>query len=203
MCKFASFVLTKDKVLWVPDSDSHEEIISKHNLHADGARGTNILRVEITPSDTQTEFTDYASWVYRIDQDTRPSWFDAEYDEKRVREELIVRAKIGFKVIGARVDDITPAWLYPYLKKHRGTFGGNLEVWGRAKLDALAQVGGNLVVWGSAKLDALAQVGGNLVVGGSAKLDALALTKVGGNLEVWGRAKLDAPLLKPSVDKKG
>ena len=194
MCKFASFVLTKDKVLWVPDNDSHEEIISKHNLHADGARGTNILRVEITPSDTQTEFTDYASWVYRIDQDTRPSWFDAEYDEKRVREELIVRAKIGFKVIGARVDDITPAWLCPYLKKHRGTFGGNLEVGGSAKLDALAltKVGGNLVVWGSAKLDALAltKVGGNLVVWGSAKLDALALTKVGGNL--WGSAKLDA-----------
>ncbi len=205
MCKFASFVLTKDKVLWVPDSDSHEEIISKHNLHADGARGTNILRVEITPSDTQTEFTDYASWVYRIDQDTRPSWFDAEYDEKRVREELIVRAKIGFKVIGARVDDITPAWLYPYLKKHRGTFGGNLVVWGSAKLDALAQVGGNLVFGDSAKLDALAltKVGGNLEVWGRAKLDALALTKVGGNLVVGGSAKLDAPLLKPSVDKKG
>jgi hypothetical protein len=194
MCKFASFVLTKDKVLWVPESDSHEKIISKHNLHADGARGTNILRVEITPSNTQTEFTDYASWVYRIDQDTRPSWFDAEYDEKRVREELIVRAKIGFKLISARVDDITPAWLCPYIKKHRGTFGGNLLVGGSAKLDALAltKVGGNLLVGGSAKLDALAQVGGNLVVGGSAKLDALALTKVGGNLEVGGSAKLDA-----------
>jgi hypothetical protein len=98
---------------------------------------------------------------------------------------LIVRAKIGFKLISARVDDITPAWLCPYIKKHRGTFGGNLEVWGSAKLDALAQVGGNLEVWGSAKLD------------------ALALTKVGGNLVVWGSAKIDALLLKTSVDKKG
>ena len=169
MCKFASFVLTKDKVLWIPDSDSHEEIISKHNLHADGARGTNILRVEITPSDTQTEFTDYASWVYRIDQDTRPSWFDAEYDEKRTREELISRAKAGFKFIEARVIDVMPAWLDPYIKKHRGIFGGNLVVHGDAKLDALA----------------LTKVGGNLEVRGSAKLDALA--QVGGNLEVWGR----------------
>ena len=156
MCKFASFVLTKDKVLWVPDSDSHEEIISKHSLHADGVRGTNILRVEITPSDKQTDFTDYSSWVYRIDQDKMPSWFDAELDEKRTREELLVRAKAGFKLIGATVNDVTPVWLDPYIKKHRGIFGGNLVVWGSAKLDALAltKVGGNLVVGGSAKLDA-------------------------------------------------
>jgi hypothetical protein len=181
MCKFASFVLTKDKVLWLPDSDSHEEIISKNNLHADGARGPNILRVEITPRDTQIDFADYASWVYQIDQDTRPSWFNAEYDEKRVRGELIARAKVGFKLIGATVNDVIPLWLYPYLKKHRGIFGGNLKVWGSAKLDALAltKVGGNLEVWGSAKLDALAQVGGNLEVGGSAKLDAPLLKKKG------------------------
>jgi hypothetical protein len=194
MCKFASFVLTKDKVLWLSDSDAHEDIISKHNLHADGVRGTNILRVEITPSDTQTDFADYASWVYLIDQDTRPAWFDAERDEKRTREELVVRAKAGFILIGATIGNVVPAWLALYIEKHRGIFGGNLVVGGSAKLDALAltKVGGNLVVGGSAKLDALAQVGGNLVVWGSAKLDALALTKVGGNLEVGGSAKLDA-----------
>ena len=165
MCKFASFVLTKDKVFWLPDSDSHENIITKHNLHADGIRGTNILRVEITPSDTQIDFADYASWVYRIDQDTRPSWFNAEYDEKRVRGELIARAKVGFKLIGATVNDVIPLWLYPYLKKHRGIFGGNLKVGGSAKLDALAltKVSGNLEVGSSAKLDALAQVGGCLL----------------------------------------
>jgi hypothetical protein len=156
MCKFASFVLTKDKVLWLPDSDSHEEIISKNNLHADGARGPNILRVEITPRDTQIDFADYASWVYQIDQDTRPSWFNAEYDEKRVREELIARAKVGFKLIGATVNDVIPSWLYPYLKTHRGIFGGNLAIQGSARLDALAltKVGGNLKVWSSARLDA-------------------------------------------------
>ncbi len=185
MCKFASFVLTKDKVLWLSDSDAHEDIISKHNLHADGVRGTNILRVEITPSDIQTDFADYASWVYRIDQDTRPAWFDAERDEKRTREELVVRAKAGFILIGATIVNVVPAWLALYIEKHRGIFGGNLEVGGSAKLDALA----------------LTKVGGNLVVGGSAKLDALALTKVGGNLVVESSAKLDAPLLKTSTKK--
>ena len=51
MCKFASFVLTKDREFWSDKSDSYEDIISKHNLHADGARGPNILRVEISPTD--------------------------------------------------------------------------------------------------------------------------------------------------------
>jgi hypothetical protein len=41
-------------------------------------------------------------------------------------------------------------------------------------------VGGDLDVYGSAKLDALTTVGGKLAVYGSAKLDAPALTTVGG-----------------------
>ncbi len=141
------------------ESDALADRIEAHfaaNGCADGVRGTNILRVEITPSDIQTDFADYASWVYRIDQDTRPAWFDAERDEKRTREELVVRAKAGFILIGATIVNVVPAWLALYIEKHRGIFGGNLEVGGSAKLDALAltKVGGNLVVESSAKLDA-------------------------------------------------
>ena len=49
MCKFASFVLTKDRELWLPESDSHADIIERYGLHADGAQGPNIVKVEIAP----------------------------------------------------------------------------------------------------------------------------------------------------------
>ena len=102
MCNFASFVLTKDKVLWLPDTDSHEQIIKQHNLHADGTLGPNVLRVEIVPGPKITRFNDFKNWVYRVDQDIRPAWFDATCDEKRVRAALRVRAKEGFKYVDAR-----------------------------------------------------------------------------------------------------
>jgi hypothetical protein len=102
MCKFASFVLTKDQELYLPTSDSHEDIINHFSLHADGVRGPNILRVEIVPGAELKRFSDYKAWQYRVDQDTRPAWFDAKGDEKRARAALLKRAKEGFLTVDAR-----------------------------------------------------------------------------------------------------
>ncbi len=101
MCKFASFVLTKDREFWSDKSDSHEDIISKHNLHADGARGPNILRVEISPTDKIKVWPSLKAWAYRIDQDTMPEWFIAAQAEKRTRAALMRRFKQGFGSVDA------------------------------------------------------------------------------------------------------
>ena len=57
MCQPASFVLTKDAVFWSRFTDSHEEIIKESGLHADGAKGPNILRVEVVPPGYDTTRT--------------------------------------------------------------------------------------------------------------------------------------------------
>jgi hypothetical protein len=101
VCKFASFVLTKDRELWRRESDSHNDIISSHGLHEDGARGPNILRVEIIPGPDLKRWTDYRLWKYRIDQDTMPAWFDPKADEQRARAALLRRAKEGFLTVDA------------------------------------------------------------------------------------------------------
>jgi hypothetical protein len=98
MCKFASFVLTKDREYWLAESDSHEEIISKNGLHADGALGPNILRIELTPP--AEDWSDFGAWNYRIDQDMGPEWYDAEKDEKRARAALALRSVAGFVIPG-------------------------------------------------------------------------------------------------------
>ena len=87
MCQPASFVVTKDRVFWSKAHESHEEIIREYGLHADGARGPNIVRVEISPE--ASDFTlPLDQWAFRLDQDDRPKWYDAAEVKRRVRESL-------------------------------------------------------------------------------------------------------------------
>jgi hypothetical protein len=102
MCKFASFVLTKDGEFWLPSSNSHTDIIQHFGLHEDGSRGPNVLRIEIVPGPKIKHWKDYKNWVYRIDQDIMPAWSDAQADEKRARAALRKRAKEGFQTVDAR-----------------------------------------------------------------------------------------------------
>ena len=83
MCKPASFVLTKDNVFWSKTSDSHEDIISEHNLHPDGARGANVVRIEITPPNDDYTLP-IGQWVYKLDQDDTPKWYSKESAIERV-----------------------------------------------------------------------------------------------------------------------
>jgi hypothetical protein len=87
MCKPASFVLTKDRVFWSMHTDSHTEIIDEFGLHEDGARGPNVVKVEISPDNERLD-SDPGTWVYKLDQDRTPEWYDAEECERRARAAL-------------------------------------------------------------------------------------------------------------------
>ena len=103
MCRFASFVITMDREFYLDNKDSHEDIIRKHGLHADGPRGPNIVRVEISPTDTIKKWPSLKRWAYKVDQDLLPDWHRAYPDktEKRTRAALLRSFKAGFKIIDA------------------------------------------------------------------------------------------------------
>ena len=101
MCRFASFVLTKEKVFWLQDSDSHSEIISRYQIHESGARGLNVVKVEISPTPELKKWHHYAKWKLTFDQDQFPEWHDPVTSEKRARAALLERAKIGFTTVDA------------------------------------------------------------------------------------------------------
>jgi hypothetical protein len=101
MCNFASFVLTKNRVFWLEDSDSHSEIICRFQLHEQGVRGVNVLNVEITPTKNLKQWPDLRAWKYKVDQDLLPEWHDPAKDEKRARSALKERFKKGFKTVYA------------------------------------------------------------------------------------------------------
>ncbi len=89
MCNPASFVLTENEVYWSRNTDSHDEIITEHNLRESlgDPRNVQILRVEIAPKDGDLS-SDPAGWVYHVDQDLVPTWHNAERDEARARRVL-------------------------------------------------------------------------------------------------------------------
>ena len=102
MCKFASFVLTKDQEFYDETGDSHSEIISQNNLHEWGTHGPNIVKVEISPTNKIKKWPSLKAWAFKIDQDILPNWADAETCEKRTRAALARRSKKGFKTVDAR-----------------------------------------------------------------------------------------------------
>ena len=83
MCRKASLVITRDKVFWSQNTDSHTAIHDEFSLRDDSCRGVTLVNVEITPPgygdgnepapgarwDAPLE-----EWTYRVDQDLLPEW---------------------------------------------------------------------------------------------------------------------------------
>jgi hypothetical protein len=93
--------VTKNEEFWLDGNDSHSDIISHFNLHEHGARGANIVKVEITPTDKIKKWPSLKAWRFVVDQDILPDWHDAATTEKRTRAALERRYKAGFKTVDA------------------------------------------------------------------------------------------------------
>ena len=86
MCRMASFILTRTKVLWSVRSDSHEDIIAEHRL-SDNMHGDDFVRVELYPPLLDYRFP-VDQWIYHTDQDCTPDWYDPKEAEIAVRAEM-------------------------------------------------------------------------------------------------------------------
>ena len=86
MCKLASFVVTRERVLWHPESDSHEKIIEKYNL--DDKKKCNFVRVELAPPNNDY-LLPLKKWEYKVDEKETPTWYNKRNAEEAVRDELV------------------------------------------------------------------------------------------------------------------
>ena len=186
MCRFASFVLTKDSEFWSNTTDSHEQIIAEHGLTADGATGPNILRVEISPVGSLN--APFGQWEYKVDQDIFPKWHDPATCEQRTRAALSRRFPDGIPVEFPGSLDLrdTPVTSLGKLASVGGSL--DLRVTKVTSLGNLASVGGSLNLRGTkvTSLGNLASVGGNLYLGGTPVTSLGNLASVGGNLYLGG-----------------
>lgn len=88
MCRPASFVVTKDRVFWSPNGDSHELIIAENELKESNIRSEiQFVRVEICPPGGDFRMP-LEKWRYKTDQDRLPDWYVEPEEEKRVRAVL-------------------------------------------------------------------------------------------------------------------
>ena len=113
MCKPASGVFVKGHIAyWSENSDRHEEIIKEHELNADGIRGTNIVRFEITPPEGDM-LKPLNDWKYALDEGMEsclPDWYDAKAAEKSARNMLKAWAKK--KLITGTVEELREGQYY-------------------------------------------------------------------------------------------
>ena len=110
MCRPASFIATKGKIWWSKKTDSHEEIINEFKLHQDGALGPNIVRLEIVPPNEHDFDKPLNEWVYKVDQDLIPEWYDAVKYEKSARKALKDWAKAKLILPGDKIAEFKEGW---------------------------------------------------------------------------------------------
>ena len=91
MCQFKSGVILKNKIVIAPgENDSHSDLLESLGIEDDylGA-SKKFVRAELIPENDEwwvspEEHPD--KWVFIVDQDITPDWFDKEEHEKLFRE---------------------------------------------------------------------------------------------------------------------
>ena len=193
MCMTRSFIITKNAVLSLPKTDSHEEIIKANRLN-DSVLAPDFVRVELLPT---TDLEKLDTWEFRLDQDRLPDWWNSKESEIACREEFAKWIKShGWKNIPGDLNLQNCKGLTK-LPDQLCSVGGCLSLQGTAvkSLGSLQSVGGSLSLQDTAVKDlgSLQSVGGSLYLQGTAVKDLGSLQSVGGYLYLHGTAVKKLP----------
>ena len=87
MCNFKSGIILKNKVVLAPDgNESHTDLLESLGIEDDRMNASKtFVRVELIPKN-DNKMTDVKEWVFRVDQDIVPDWY--EKDPKRYEQEF-------------------------------------------------------------------------------------------------------------------
>lgn len=84
MCNLASFIVTRSKVLWSRNSDSHSEILRENGIS--DRREADFAKVEIVPLEADYS-APFEKWIFSFDGDV-PEWCLREFAERECRAAL-------------------------------------------------------------------------------------------------------------------
>jgi len=79
-------VLKNGDVLHSPLLDSHSDLVAHFNLPDTTAHHQHFAKVELTPPADWIGWEDLGNWQFRLDEDTKPGWWD---DVKTGAEESV------------------------------------------------------------------------------------------------------------------
>ena len=135
MCKFKSFIVTKNDILHDLDDDSHEALIKAHGLK-DNTPSPLFVRVEMTPKDGNSFNHVRENWHLRVDQDYRPDWFSEKEAEEACWPKLEATFKARFLLSG-NVKELT---------KGRWFIGGSATIESVGDSATIEYVGGSATI---------------------------------------------------------
>ena len=175
MCNFLSVLVLRDgSVRHHPMLDSHSDLVRYFEMPDTDAFVHHFAKAELTPT---TDWTDAATWAWRIDEDVKPVWLT---DDVEAQAEAATRA-IAQRMVLKDVDRqliVDGCWIIAGASKIRDVRSGRIvRVQGSARISGVrgsARISG---VWDSARISD---------VGGSARISG-----------VRGSAILDAPAKAP------
>jgi hypothetical protein len=174
MCQPASMIIRKgQRPYWSPNTESHTELVKELGLR-DDTLDPQFVRVEIGPTNGDMN-TPLDKWQYRLEQDLRPDWYDAEEAEFQVREALVGWAKMKLLRDG----------VYEVKSGNRWALANSqVTAWGTSQVTALA----------NSQVTALAN--SQVTARGNSQVTALANSQVTawGNSQVtaWGNSQVTA-----------
>jgi hypothetical protein len=158
MCKAASFVITKNRVLWLPWCDSHETIITANGFD-DRSDNPEFVRVEISPEKNNYRLS-FDKWIFKCDQDLLPDWYSDKWAEEICRKELPAWAELHIRRSGKF--EIECAEDFPISLVVLGgevtisnQSGGDCSAYDSATLNASNQSGGDCSTYGTATLNVI------------------------------------------------
>jgi hypothetical protein len=168
MCNFMSAVLTKEKLYYHLDMDSHEDIIQHFELkdtYSPGGvvRDVNLVRLELTPKDSDICNHNLDNWQLRIDQDIRPDWLDLVKAEKLMKDAVQVFFKERF-AIDCEIAEIKEGFWRAFKNAKVGTMWGSSQVgtmressrvgemWGSSQVGTMWESSRVGEMWGSSQV---------------------------------------------------
>ena len=98
MCQFISAIVMKNgDILCDPEhTDSHEDLLSKHNVRDGLTQQDKFVRIEFTPpkgsSQDNSNIFDTSKWTLKIDQSNTPDWFSKD----KIRADMVARVQRMF-----------------------------------------------------------------------------------------------------------
>lgn len=192
MCQFLSAVILRNgDVLTHPMLDSHTDLIRYYKLPDTTAYHQHFAKVELTPVD----WMDPATWTFRLDEDTAPSW----WDDVATGVEATLRARAEKMILRGDHDLIVDGcWIIGGAAKIRDVRSGRImRVQGSAQIH---RVGGSAQIHGVGGSAQIHRVGGSAQihgVGDSAQIhdvrDRAQIHRVWDSAQihgVWDRAQI-------------
>ena len=92
MCQFKSGIILKNRV-FVPDYDSHTQMLEELGIEDNYVNAKKMfVRAELIPANGDP-FSDINTWIFKVDQDILPEWFNKEDAKARMIETVKKWAK--------------------------------------------------------------------------------------------------------------